>query len=63
MTDLIYGIGLVLFIEGALYAVFPGFVLRMIHTFAFQPPQSLRVGGLVALLIGAGLMWAVRTQM
>lgn len=57
MTELLYGIGLVLFIEGALYALFPGVMLRFIQRMALEPPQGLRIGGLVALFAGFALLW------
>lgn len=60
MTDLIVAIGLVLVIEGILYALFPSAMQRMMAMALSQPPRSLRTAGLVAAAIGVGIVWLVR---
>lgn len=60
MTDLIVAIGLVLVIEGVLYALFPSAMQRMMAMAMSQPPHSLRTAGLVAAAIGVGIVWLVR---
>lgn len=60
MTELIYGLGLVLFIEGALYALFPEMAQRVMVIVAGQHSSRLRVGGLVALIVGFGLIYVSR---
>ena len=60
MSDLITALGLVLAIEGALYAAFPGGVQKMMRQAVTTPERSLRLGGLVALAAGVFIVWAVR---
>lgn len=60
MSDVLLAIGLVLAIEGALYAAFPGGVKRMMEIGRTLPDQNLRVGGMVALVAGVALVWLVR---
>jgi uncharacterized protein YjeT (DUF2065 family) len=60
MTDLIIGIGLVLVIEGLLWALAPGFALRLLQLAAATPEQQLRTGGAVAVAAGVLLVWLVR---
>ncbi|CFX64107.1 protein of unknown function [Candidatus Filomicrobium marinum] len=45
MTDLAVAIGLVLVIEGLLWAVAPGVALSMLSRAAQTPEKSLRLGG------------------
>lgn len=60
MSDLIVAIGLVLVIEGALYALFPGGMQRMMQQMQAVAPSSLRTTGLVAAAIGLVIVWLVR---
>ena len=60
MTDLIVGIGLVLVIEGLIYALFPGGVRRMAMEVPNLPDSVLRSFGLLALIAGVGIVWLVR---
>lgn len=60
MSDLIVAIGLVLVIEGLLYAAFPGPMRRMVEDITKLPDSNLRSVGLVALVIGVIIVWAVR---
>mgnify|MGYP001030161270 CR=1 FL=1 len=50
-------IGLVFVVEGTLYALFPTALKRMIAQMGDLSPDSLRTGGLVALVVGALLVW------
>lgn len=61
MTDLLAAIGLVLVIEGLLYAAFPGLVRRMIEMARVMPDSNLRAGGLAALVAGVAIVWLVRS--
>ncbi|KKL55422.1 hypothetical protein LCGC14_2255610, partial [marine sediment metagenome] len=47
-NDLLTALALVLVIEGALYALFPAGMLRMMETARELPPSALRAGVLVA---------------
>lgn len=60
MTDLLTALGLVLALEGALYAAFPGAMRRAMAQVCEQPEQALRMGGLIALGLGFIVVWLVR---
>ena len=60
MTQFIVAIGLVLVIEGLLFAAFPGFAKRLAATALESPEMSLRVAGLVSAVLGIVLIWLVR---
>ena len=59
-TDLIIGLGIAFLIEGALYALWPQGMRRMMAMVLDQPPNALRIGGLSLAVIGLGLVWMVR---
>jgi len=60
MTDLLTALALAMAIEGALYALFPDAMKKMmIHALA-QPQSSLRTAGTAAAVIGVGIVWLVR---
>jgi len=58
--DLLVGIGLVLVIEGLVWAVFPRIGFKMLAAAAEMPEQSLRLGGAIALAAGVALVWLAR---
>ena len=60
MTDFVAALGLVLVIEGAVYSLFPDAIRRIGKTAESMPDSWLRIGGLVAAVIGVGLVWLVR---
>ena len=60
MSDLIVGLGLVLVVEGLLWAAFPSAGRRMLEVASQTPEPSLRIGGAVALLLGVAVVWLVR---
>ena len=60
MRDLFTALGLVLVIEGCLYAAFPEGVNRAAAQASGLPPQLLRILGLAAACIGVALVWLVR---
>ncbi|MFN0264259.1 DUF2065 domain-containing protein [Tepidamorphus sp. 3E244] len=60
MTDFLSAIGLVLCIEGALYALAPGTVRRMVEQLPMLSDGALRMGGLAAATIGVILVYMVR---
>ncbi|MEM6617560.1 MAG: DUF2065 domain-containing protein [Pseudomonadota bacterium] len=61
MSDLLTALGLVLVIEGLLYAGLPSVARRMAETVQAFSDSDLRTTGLVAIVIGFGVVWAVRT--
>jgi uncharacterized protein YjeT (DUF2065 family) len=60
LGDLAVGLGLVLVIEGVLLALLPETLKRMVATVLTQPVDSLRIGGVVSVLIGVLIVWLVR---
>lgn len=52
MNDLAVALGLMLVIEGAMYALFPDAMKRMTAQIALLPPQQLRTAGLLLALLG-----------
>jgi uncharacterized protein YjeT (DUF2065 family) len=60
VTDFAAAFGLMLVIEGLLYAAFGGRMQRWIGSFLALPVSTIRAIGLVAAGIGLVLLWAVR---
>lgn len=60
MEDALLALGLVLAVEGALYALFPEGMRRALAMALALPADQLRLAGLVAALAGVGLVWLVR---
>lgn len=60
MSDLTVAIGLVLVIEGLLWALVPGAARRMLEIAAETPQNTLQTFGWVAVATGLGLVWLVR---
>jgi len=57
MQELIIAIGLLLFIEGILYALFPSKMKNMLKTIEKLPVNQLRIGGFFFALIGFVIVW------
>ena len=62
MEDLLTAVGLAIAIEGALYALFPAAMRRMIARTLEQPETALRIGGLIAAGAGVALVWYLRSN-
>ena len=60
MSDFIAALGLVLVIEGLLYAAFPGGLKRAMLMVQETPEQTLRSGGIAAIAAGVFIVWLVR---
>jgi len=60
MSDLLVGFGLVLVIEGLLWAAAPQLGLRMLAAAAQMPEQALRTAGAAAIVAGVIVVWLVR---
>ena len=52
MKELIVALGLFLFIEGILYALFPSKMKTMLKKLDLVPEGQLRTGGLVFVILG-----------
>ncbi len=52
MDDLYAALGLVLLLEGALYALFPEGMIRAMRRLPEIPPSALRLGGMACMLCG-----------
>jgi len=53
----ILALGLVLIVEGLVYALAPSIVERMLEAIRNVPVEARRTLGLLALVIGAMLVW------
>jgi uncharacterized protein len=60
MAQFIVAIGLVLVIEGLLFAAFPRAAKRLAASAVESPETSLRVAGIVSAVLGIVLIWFVR---
>tara|TARA_Y100001970_G_C14039990_1_gene753181 strand:- start:486 stop:671 length:186 start_codon:yes stop_codon:yes gene_type:complete len=57
MKELIIALGLLLFIEGALYALFPSKMKNMLKIVEKMQVSQLRITGLIFSLIGFIIIW------
>tara|TARA_Y100000590_G_scaffold127348_1_gene145628 strand:+ start:78 stop:263 length:186 start_codon:yes stop_codon:yes gene_type:complete len=57
MKELIIAIGLLLFIEGMLYALFPSKMKNMLKLIEKISTNQLRISGLLFALIGFVIVW------
>ena len=57
MKELIIAIGLLLFIEGMLYALFPSKMKNMLKVIEKLPANQLRISGLIFAVIGFVIVW------
>lgn len=60
MSDLVVALGLVLVIEGLVYAAFPSGMKQAIAQALLLPEGVLRMAGLIAASIGLLIVWFVR---
>ena len=60
MKDLITAIGLLLFIEGLIIAIFPSRIKNMLKLIENTPNNKLRLGGVFFLLIGFLIVWYIK---
>tara|TARA_B000000557_G_scaffold216742_1_gene183745 strand:+ start:560 stop:745 length:186 start_codon:yes stop_codon:yes gene_type:complete len=61
MKELIIAIGLFLFIEGILYAIFPAKMKNMLKKLELIPASQLRTGGLIFAIIGFIIVYYIKT--
>jgi uncharacterized protein len=60
MNEFIVAIGLVLVIEGLLFAAFPRAAKRLAASAIESPETSLRVAGIGSAVLGIVLIWIMR---
>jgi uncharacterized protein YjeT (DUF2065 family) len=60
VTDLVAALGLVLVIEGGLYAVAPSFAKLLMRQGIAASDNALRGCGLAVLALGVAVVWLVR---
>ena len=60
MTDLLAAGGLVLVIEGLLWAAAPRLGLRLLVAAAQMPEARLRIAGALTMAAGVAVVWFVR---
>jgi uncharacterized protein len=60
MDDLAVAFGLVLVIEGLLWALVPRFGRKLLEATAEAPESSLRLAGALAVAAGVLIVWMVR---
>ena len=61
MRELVIAIGLLFFIEGILYALFPSKMKNMLKIIEKQSIKQLRVGGLFFAVIGFVIVWYIKS--
>ncbi len=61
MVELLLVVGLILVLEGGLYAAFPGGMKRMMAIMLQLPDDALRINGLGAATFGVGIIWVAKT--
>tara|TARA_Y100000590_G_scaffold35585_1_gene38637 strand:- start:2020 stop:2205 length:186 start_codon:yes stop_codon:yes gene_type:complete len=60
MNEFIIAIGLVLFIEGLLCALFPSKIKNMSKIIEVMPANSLRIIGIIFAIIGFIIIWYIK---
>ena len=60
MSDLVVGLGLVLVIEGLLWALVPNMATRLLEAAASVPANVLRIAGWSSVFAGLSLVWIIR---
>ncbi len=60
MHDLLVALGLVLVIEGLIWAVAPDTGRRLMELASQTPNRSLQIAGWSAVALGVGIVWFLR---
>jgi uncharacterized protein YjeT (DUF2065 family) len=60
MSEFLVAIGLVLMIEGLIFAGFPAAAKRLAASAVESPEMSLRIAGIASAVVGLLLIWLVR---
>lgn len=61
MKDVATALGLVLVIEGLVYALLPNQIRRVMLLASEMAPDTLRVGGLIAAGAGVAVVWIAKS--
>ena len=61
MKDLIIALGLLLFLEGILYALFPSKMKNMLKKIDLIGNSQLRAGGLIFALLGFVIIYYIKS--
>lgn len=60
MGNIVLALGLVLVIEGLVYALAPSLVEQLLEALKEMPLETRRSFGLAAVALGVGLVWLAR---
>ncbi len=60
-TIVLSALGLAFVLEGVPYFLLPDRMPKVLRTLAEQPPRSLRILGLTAILLGLLVIWLARS--
>src|SRR5262249_27179034 len=60
MSEFVVAIGLVLAIEGLIFAAFPGAAKRLAAQALESPENTLRIAGVISAVLGVLVIWLVR---
>ena len=60
MTAILYALGILLVLEGLIYALAPSIVERLLTMLKSMPHDQRRLMGLLSMAIGALLLWLTR---
>ena len=60
MQDFFVALGLVLVIEGVLWALFPNYLTQMLEAAREMPPETLRFFALGTAAFGVAIVWLAR---
>ena len=60
MKDLITALGLLLFIEGLFFAIFPTRIKNMLRSIEEISPNKLRNAGIFFLILGFLIVWYIQ---
>jgi uncharacterized protein len=60
VNDFIVALGLVAVIEGLLYAAAPSLMRKAVEQVLRLSDTYLRLGGIVAMLLGVVIVWSIR---
>ena len=61
MNELVIAFGLLLFIEGMLYAIFPAKMKNMLRKLEILKESQLRTGGLIFAVIGFIIIYYIKS--